>query len=208
MERHNWDERYAAKDPTFVRDPSALVVEEAGSLPPGRALELAAGEGRHALWLASLGWDVVAVDFSEVAVRRGHERARREGLPARFVVADVHTMPLPPARFDLILATFFHPRPNERVALYPAMAQALAPGGSLLLVSYDKANLTEGAGGPKDPDFLLDPPLLAAELEELGLEVTRADTVRARATTAEGEEVAVVNAVIRARSPRPAGGAG
>ena len=206
MERHNWDERYAAKEPTFVREPNALVVEEAGSLAPGRALELAAGEGRHALWLASLGWDVVAVDFSEVAVRRAHDRARQAGLRAQFVVADVHTLRIPPARFDLVLATFFHPRPTERVALYPAMAQALAPGGSLLLVSYDKANLTEGAGGPKDPDFLLKPPVLAAELEELGLEVTRADTVRARATTVDGDEVDVVNAVIRARSPRPAGG--
>ncbi len=173
-------------------------MKEVGATSPGRAIDVAAGEGRHALWLASRGWEVVAVDFSEVALRRAQARARADALAVGFVVADVHTMRLPPARFDLVLAAFFHPRPSERPALYPAMAGAVAPGGSLLLVSYDKANLTEGAGGPRDPDFLLDPPALAEELEALGLDVTRADTVRSRATAADGTEVDVVNTVIRA----------
>ncbi|MGI8809336.1 MAG: class I SAM-dependent methyltransferase [Acidimicrobiales bacterium] len=201
MDRQGWDERYAASDQTFLRDPNRQVVEEIGSLPPGRALDLATGEGRHAVWLAALGWHVVAVDFSEVGLRRGQARAREEGHPVHFVQADVHTLRLPAGRFDLVLAAFFHPRPTERTALYPSMAQALAPGGSLLQVSYDRANLDEGTGGPKDPDFLLDPPVLAAELEALGLEVTRAESVRLRAPKADGTEVDVVNAVIRAVRP-------
>ena len=176
-------------------------MEEIGSLAPGRALDLATGEGRHAVWLASRGWHVVAVDFSVVGLRRALERARADGHPIHPVLADVHTLRLPPARFDLVLAAFFHPRPAERTALYPAMAQALAPGGSLVLVSYDRANLTEGTGGPQDPDFLLDPPVLAGELKALGLDVTRADTVRARAPSADGQEVDVVNAVIHAVRP-------
>ncbi len=200
MERHAWDERYSAPDRKPLGEPNALVVEELAGIQPGRALELAAGEGRHALWLASRGWDVVAVDFSEVALQKAQARARTDRLHIDLVAADVHTFPLPKAGFDLVLATFFHPRPSERPALYPRMAGALRPGGRLLLVSYDKANLTEGSGGPKDPDFLLDPPVLAAELEALGLTVLRADTVRAKATTTEGE-VEVVNAVIRARRP-------
>ncbi|MDP1805879.1 MAG: class I SAM-dependent methyltransferase [Acidimicrobiales bacterium] len=178
MERHRWDERYSAPDRKSLTEPNALVAEELGDVPPGRALELAAGEGRHALWLASRGWQVVAVDFSEVALRAAQARARTNGHHASFVVADVHTFPLPPASFDLVLATFFHPRPSERPALYPRLAEALAPGGTLLLVSYDKANLAEGNKGPQDPDFLMDPPVLAAELRELGLHVTRAEAVR------------------------------
>ena len=200
MERHAWDERYSAPDRKPLGEPNALVVEELAGAPPGRVLELAAGEGRHALWLASRGWDVVAVDFSEVALREAQLRARTDGQHINFVVADVHTFELPKARFDLVLATFFHPRPSERPGLYPRLAHALAPGGTLLLVSYDKANLSEGSGGPKDPDFLLDPPVLAAELEALGLTVLRADTVRARAMTTDGE-VDVVNAVMRAQRP-------
>jgi ubiquinone/menaquinone biosynthesis C-methylase UbiE len=192
VERQNWDERYSAPDRTPLREPNALVVQELSDREPGRALELAAGEGRHARWLASQGWQVVAVDFSEVGLRRAKQQASAEGLRVSFVVADVHALPLPPAAFDLVLATFFHPRPSERPALYPKMVRALSPGGTLLLVSYDKANLAEGNKGPQDPDFLMDPPVLAAELRALGLDVTRAEAVRVPEA---------VNAVIRAVKP-------
>ena len=192
MERQSWDERYSAPDRKPLGEPNALVVEELQGARPGTALELAAGEGRHARWLAGRGWQVVAVDFSEVGLGRAKRQASDEGLRVSFVVADVHTFPLPSARFDLVLATFFHPRRSERPGLYPRLAEALAPGGTLLLVSYDKANLAEGRKGPQDPDFLMDPPVLAAELRELGLHVTRAETVRMPEA---------VNAVIRAVKP-------
>jgi len=201
MDRQGWDDRYTAGDQTFVRGPNPFVEAELSAVPPGRALELATGEGRHAVWLASAGWKVVAIDFSEVGLRRAQKRARAEGHAVDFILADVHTLRLPPAKFDLVLATFFHPRPAERVSLYPAMAQALAPGGSLLLVSYDLANLSVGTCGPQDPEFLLNPPVLSAELEALGLTVVRAESVPLRTTDAEGREVDVVDAVIRAVRP-------
>jgi SAM-dependent methyltransferase len=192
MERQAWDERYSAPDRKPLGEPNALVVEELAEARPGRALELATGEGRHALWLASRGWQVIAVDFSEVGLHRAKHQADEASVHVSFVAADVHTFPLPGARFDLVLATFFHPRPSERPALYPRLAEALAPGGTLLLVSYDKANLAEGNKGPQDPDFLMDPPVLAAELRELGLHVARAEAVRVPEA---------VNAVIRAVKP-------
>lgn len=187
MERQNWDERYSAPDRNALRDPNQLVVEELGTTPPGTALDLAAGEGRHAGWLASLGWHVIAIDFSEAGLRRAKQLADDAGRHIDFVVADVHTFPLPPARFDLVLATFFHPRPAERPALYRKMAAALAAGGTMLLVTYDKAHQ-----GTINPDFLMDVPALAADLRALGLEVTRAETVQVPDA---------VNAVIRAVKP-------
>jgi len=199
MNRRQWNERYAAKEPTFLGEPNRLIAEEVGAMEPGRALDLATGEGRHAVWLASLGWQVVAVDFAESGLRRAKARADAERVHVNLVLADVHTLPLPPAHFDLVLAAFFHPSPAERTTLYPAMARTLAPGGTLLLVSYDIANLTEGTGGPQNPEWLLDPPVLAAELEALGLEVERAETIR---------QPEVVNAVIRATRPPQGGGAG
>lgn len=148
------------------------------------ALDLAAGAGRHAGWLAARGWDVVAVDFSEAALRTA--KAHR----VHPVVADVHAMRLPPARFDLVLAAFFHPRPAERPGLYPKMAHALAPGGTLLLVTYDTSH-----PGPMDPDFLVDPPAMADELRALGLHILRAESV---------PSPDAVYAVIRAMRPHPA----
>lgn len=201
VDRQGWDERYSAREQTFVRDPNRLVVAEVDGLPPGRALDLATGEGRHAVWLASQGWKVAAVDFSVVGVARAAARAREEGWEVAFAAADVYTLRLPPASFELVLCSFFHPPPDKRRFLYPAVASALAPGGSLVQVSYDVRNATEGTGGPRDPSMLVDPPVVRAELEALGLRVTRADTVRLRTPTLDGEEVDVVDAILHAVKP-------
>ncbi|MDQ4091442.1 MAG: hypothetical protein M3163_14245, partial [Actinomycetota bacterium] len=89
---------------------------------------------------------------------------------------------------------FFHPRPAERPGLYPKMAHTLAPGGTVLLVTYDTSH-----PGPMDPDFLLDPPAMAEELRALGLHIDRAHSVPA---------TDAVYAVIRATRPHPAAAAG
>jgi SAM-dependent methyltransferase len=203
VDRHGWDERYAAREQAFPLAPNRLVAEEVAALTPGRALDLAAGEGRHSVWLAARGWRVVAVDHSVVGLGKARARARAESVEVAFAAADVHLLRFPPRCFDLILAAFFHPRPPDRAALYRAAAGALAPGGTLLLVSYDTANLTEGSGGPRDPDLLIQPARFAAELADLGLVVGRADTVRVRVPGPDGREVDVVDALIRATAPAP-----
>lgn len=194
MDRHGWDARYAASEQTFTRQPNRLVVEAVQELGgPGLALDLGCGEGRHAVWLASQGWRVVGVDFSLVGVARASALARAEGVAAAFAVADFNALRLPPDRFDLVLAAFFHPRDA-----YAELTRAIAPGGTFLQVSYDIANLTEGTGGPRNPDFLLRPQEIAGRLRALGLRVEQADTVRLRIPAADGREVDVVDAVIRA----------
>lgn len=200
MDRHGWNERYGASEQTFVRDPNRLVVAEVDGLTPGVAIDLATGEGRHAVWLASLGWRVVAVDYADVGLRRAQARAQADGHAGRvaLALADAHALRWPPQFYDLVLLSFFHPRPPERVDLYLAIANALRPGGRLVQVSYDKLHATEGVGGPRDPEILVDPPVVAAELAALGLEVKRADTVRL--TTDTGDTV--VDAIIRADRPR------
>lgn len=185
MDRHQWDERYASTDRRFTPDPNGLIVPDVLALRPGRALDLGCGEGRHTVWLASLGWRVVGVDFSTVGLARAQARARAEGLRAAFAAADVGTLHLR-GGFDLVLASFFHP------GSYAFVAGALAPGGTLLIVSYDITNLTEGAGGPQDPAHLIRRPDVTAELTGAGLRVERAETVRV------GD---AVDAVIRAVRP-------
>jgi SAM-dependent methyltransferase len=201
MDRHGWDERYRARPQTFPAGPNRLVVEEVEPLPPGLAFDLATGEGRHAVWLAALGWHVVAADVSGVGLGKAVARARQEGVAVAFAQADVHRLRFPPARFDLVLASFFHARPPDRAPFYETVAQSLVPSGMFLIVGYDQANLTEGTGGPQDPELLLRPELLAAELEAAGLTVERADTVRLRTTTIDGDEVDVVDALIKAVRP-------
>ena len=158
MDASAWDERYAGSDLVWGVEPNRFVVELTADLHPGTALDLACGEGRNASHLATHGWTVTAIDFSPVAVDRGQRLA---AVPITWVVGDVLTAPLEPA--DLVLLSYVHLLPADRTALVARAAQAVAPGGALLVVAHDLRNLTDGVGGPQDPDLLWSPADITAE---------------------------------------------
>ena len=91
MQKSDWDARYSAKDLVWGRDPNRFVAEALADAEPGRALDLACGEGRNAIWLASLGWQVTGVDFSDVAIERARKLAGSRSVQVDFRVADVST---------------------------------------------------------------------------------------------------------------------
>lgn len=188
MDRHQWNERYAAQPILWNVDPSPFLSAEVGERAPGRALDLGAGEGRTALWLAGRGWRVTAVDFSDVALDRGRRRAEAAGVPGtvEWICADlVDFDPTGPA-YDLLLMMFVHLRPPQRRRLLQLSAATLAPGGLALVVGYDATN-PEGQGGPRDPEILFTPEGVAADLA--GLRIERAERIQV------GE---AVDAVVRA----------
>jgi SAM-dependent methyltransferase len=184
--------------------PNVWVAEVATGLPPGRALDLAAGEGRNASWLAELGWQVTAVDFSAVALDRARALAadRLRGSRGRLetVHADVLTHELPPAAFDLVVIAYLQlPEPARRVAIARA-ARAVAPGGLLLVVAHDSANLHAGFGGPQDSAVLYTPTEIAEYLIGSGLHVRRAQTVTRQVATPSGP-VTALDALLLAEAP-------
>ncbi len=157
MDAQSWDERYAATGLVWSAEPNRWVRERCESLPPGRALDLACGEGRNALWLAGLGWDVVAADFSAVAIEKGRalEAAHGTGsIPIDWRVSDAVSQPILGGAFDLVVIAYLQlPMPSRRGA-HQAAADALTVGGTLLVVAHDSSNIAEGAGGPQDPSVL------------------------------------------------------
>ncbi len=160
MEADDWDRRYAEARQWSV-EPNRTAAELITPLPPGRVLDVAAGEGRMALWLAGAGWEVEAVDFSAVGLRRGQENAPPDAR-VTWRVEDVLTADLGAAEFDLVLVLYLHlPRPRLGDVL-ARCAAAVRPGGHLLVLGHDRENLTRGVGGPQDPDVLYDPELLGA----------------------------------------------
>lgn len=172
MDVEQWDERYAASDRVWSVEPNAFVVSLTDDLAPGTAIDLAAGEGRNALWLARRGWKVTAVDFSSVAVERG--RKQPGAAAVQWHVADVTTYE-PDHLFDLVLVCYLHlPRQVMRRVLDTA-ASWVAPGGHLVVIAHALRNLTEGVGGPPDPDRLPDEELLAEAAQ--GLVVERLEEV-------------------------------
>jgi SAM-dependent methyltransferase len=157
--------------------PNRFVEAELSDLPPGRAADLAAGEGRNAIWLARKRWRVTAVDFSSVAIERGRRIADAAGVEVDWVVADVLTWS-PPEGFDLVLVAYLQLAPADLAAALARAAAAVAPGGTLLVVGHDLANLTEGVGGPQYPDRLYTADGVATAVTSGGLKVIRAERVR------------------------------
>jgi SAM-dependent methyltransferase len=151
MRAAEWDQRYAESQ-QWSTGPNALVAELLGDLPPGDAVDLAAGEGRHALWLAARGWRVTAVDFSEVGLARG--RAQPGADRVTWVTADVAAWDAPLDSQDLVLVAYLHlPEPEIDDVLTRA-AGWLRPGGRLLVLGHDVDNIARGVGGPQEPDIL------------------------------------------------------
>ncbi len=153
MDRQSWDARYADADLLWSREPNELLPPAVAGMPPGRALDLACGEGRNALHLASLGWDVVGVDFSEVAIERARLIARERGLTGEFVVDDVFAYE-PEPTFDLVMLFFVHFGDDRMAALFEVARRALAPGGRFIGLGHELRNLTEGWSGPQVPEIL------------------------------------------------------
>lgn len=194
MRREDWDRRYEERELLWSASPNRFLVTEADGLAPGRALDLACGEGRNAIWLAELGWQVTGVDFSEVAIAKARERATRDGVGVDFVCADLLDFLPEPEAYNFVLVLYLQLPAGERRLVLSRAGSALASGGTFLLVGHDLANLTEGVGGPSDPAVLYTPDDIAAELPD-GLEIEKAERVL---RDVEADRPAI-DALVRAR---------
>ena len=117
MDRNAWDERYAGDELVWSAQPNRFLVAEVETLPPGRALDLACGEGRNAVWLAERGWDVTGVDFSNVGLDKARRLAEARGVSAQWEVADVTEYTPAPESFDLVIVMYLHlPEASRRLA--------------------------------------------------------------------------------------------
>lgn len=174
MDAQAWDERYAASDLVWSAEPNRFVAEELAELSPGRALDLAAGEGRNAIWLARRGWEVTAADFSQVALDKGKRLAG--DTPVRWVCADA-TRWSERAAYDLVVVAYLQLEAAERRASVQAAYAALRPGGTLLVVAHDSTNLSEGTGGPQDPTVLFTAEDVLDDLAGVGFDTIRAGRV-------------------------------
>lgn len=195
-----WNERYAAKETVWGRAPNRFVEEELDDVPPGRAVDLACGEGRNAIWLSGLGWQVTGLDYSAVALdkARADEQHTTGAQRIDWQVGDVTTF-APEAPVDLALVCYLQVDAQARRATLVRAAGSLAPGGILVVVAHHSRNLTHGTGGPQNPAALYTPVDVAADLDGTGLEIERADEVL---RPVEGAPRPAIDLVVRARRPR------
>ncbi|MFR9750542.1 class I SAM-dependent methyltransferase [Nocardia sp. 004] len=186
MDATDWDERYAQTELVWGAPPNNTVVEHVYGLerhtplraatpdgePPEfpRALDLACGEGRNTLWLATHGWQVHAVDYSQMGIDKGRTVASQLSRSVRgritWQCADVTHLDEAgiTGPFELILLVFLHLPAEQRRTVVRAAAELLAPEGTLLILGHDTTNLTDGFGGPQDPAILFTPDDIVADL--------------------------------------------
>lgn len=198
MDHTAWNERYSSTDLVWSAGPNAFLAAEVTGLVPGRALDLACGEGRNALWLAEQGWDVTAVDFAEVGLAKGRRVGAERGLTVDWHLADV-TGWRPDASFDLIVIFYLQLPAAEMTTVLAMAVGALAPGGTFLLVAHDRSNLDAGYGGPSDVAVLPTPDTVVAAIA--ALEVDKALVVERPVDTPEGERIAL-DTLVRAHRAR------
>lgn len=179
-------------------DANRFLVAEVEGLSPGRALDLAAGEGRNAVWLATRGWSVTAVDWSEVGLDKGRRLAEHQAVKVDWVLADLREWEAPERAFDLVVVLYLQPPAEVRHVVWRNAMRAVATGGRLIVIGHDVENLTEGWGGPSHRGFLYTPEEVAGEVGE-ELEVLRADRVLRPVETDEGPRQAIDNIVVAVR---------
>jgi SAM-dependent methyltransferase len=194
VKRERWNERYSQPGLLWSARPNRFLVAEVADLAAGRAIDLACGEAQNAIWLAERGWDVVGVDFSDVGIAKGRERAARDGVELELVVADLLEYVPERDAFDLVLLLYFHLPPGELGVVLARAAAALAPGGTRLAIGHDRTNVEEGVGGPSDPAILYTPDEIAAELP--GLVIEKAERVLRDVPNADRP---AIDALVRAR---------
>ncbi len=171
-----WDERFSQVDWMYGREPNRFLASLKNRLPSsGTALAVGDGEGRNGVWLARQGLDVTAIDASAVGLAKGEGLAVEHGVQALYhtVEEDLQEWDWPREHYDLVAAIFIHYPSAMRKAMHDRYVAALKPGGLLVMECFEKRQLENGTGGPRDLDLLYD--LNELKLDFTALELEMAD---------------------------------
>lgn len=194
MDANAWDERYRSAGLLWSAGPNKFVAERLEDEPPGVGIDLASGEGRNAIWLASKGWKMTAVDFSSVALDRGREMSDGN---VEFVEANVLDWE-PTEKVDLVLIAYLHIEAEFLSDIVRRAAGWLSPGGQLFMVGHDVTNIDEGIGGPQVPEILWDLDLLVEWVGPL-LDIVEGGIVK-RPVEVDGEVYYARDTLVRGRA--------
>lgn len=202
LTREDWNRRYEGTELVWSVTPNKTFAQETADLAPGAALDLGAGEGRHAVWLAEQGWRVHAVDFSDVAIDKARRLAEARGVAdrVRFEIADLTAYAPEPGRYDLVAMIYFHIAREELAPALQRAAQAVAPGGLFLLIAHDSENLEHGHGGPQRAEVLYTADFVAPIVGET-LEIEKAERIERRVKIEGAADATALDCLVRARRP-------
>jgi ubiquinone/menaquinone biosynthesis C-methylase UbiE len=196
MSDATWDERYSKSEYVWTDTVNQFVQQYLSDLPPGSAVDLGAGEGRNAVWLARRGWSVTAVDFSAVGLDKGHRLAADHEVDVEWVVADATTWQSP-RPVDLVVLSYLQLEVDDRRTAVEHAASWLAPGGRVFVIAHDQSNVEHGVGGPPSTAVCYDVAETVSWVD--GLSIPLVVDVAEVAQRRVGDEVALDTLVIAVR---------
>lgn len=162
-----WDQRYNTPDFIYGEEPNDFLRANVSLLTPGAVLCLAEGEGRNGVFLARQGFEVTAVDSSQVGLKKAESLASSHQVRLCTVVADLAEYTIPPQHFDTIVSIFCHLPPVVRARVHQATVAGLKPGGTLILEAYTPKQLEYKTGGPPAKEMMMSLGVLESELAGL-----------------------------------------
>lgn len=162
-----WDARYSGAEYVYGTAPNDFLASVAAQIPKGRVLSLAEGEGRNAVYLAGLGYKVLAVDASAVGLGKAQRLAEERGVAIETRRADLADFAIEPDNWDAVISIFCHLPSAVRADLHRKVVAGLRPGGVFILEAYTPAQLKLKTGGPPTEDLLMTLSALKRELKGL-----------------------------------------
>ncbi len=162
-----WDERYSKDEYAYGTEPNEFLVQFCDSIPKGKVLCLAEGEGRNAVYLAEQGYHVLAVDASRPGIEKAQRLASMKNVHIDTVVEDLKEFQIEEGEFDAIVSIFCHLPPELRIKVHQQVVKGLKPGGVLLLEAYTPEQLNYKTGGPPVVEMMMQLDQLLQEFKEL-----------------------------------------
>ncbi len=163
-----WDQRYSGDELAYGDAPNQFLLSVSHRVPTkGTALDIGAGEGRNAMFLASRGLDVLAVDQSDVGMKKAQRTAQERGLRLDTRAVDLRDFEAALGSFDVVSSIFVHLPGALRAAVHRRIGAWLKPGGIFVLEAYAPDQIERSTGGPKDPAMLASLEVILSELGEL-----------------------------------------
>ena len=165
--QNQWDERYARQEYIYGTEPNKFLKEQLSLLKPGRILFPAEGEGRNAVFAASLGWETDAFDQSVEGQRKAIKLATHRGVSVDYYIQSLNDWNPEPDQYDCIALIFVHLPEGLRQQVHNAVIRSLKPGGTLLLEAFTLNQLPRTSGGPKTAELLFTRELIVSDFKEL-----------------------------------------
>ncbi|MEM7125980.1 MAG: class I SAM-dependent methyltransferase [Chloroflexota bacterium] len=162
-----WDKRYSADEYAFGKEPNEFLAENYGTIPKGKVLSLAEGEGHNAVFLAKQGYAVTAVDGSQVGLDKARRLAEEKGVEIECVHADLVEFDLGVDQWDGIVSIYFPLPAAQRTELYRKVVAGLKPNGVFLVEAYRPEQIEYGTGGGKSPETMTTKESLLQDLNAL-----------------------------------------